>query len=197
MDMHIFTRSAPVVLLPNWQGSERRLHKRAPLKLGECASFAAKLCADECTAAELIESTDSVPPKESKESKAFKESKESFVGHQGKHDQTSRISREEAESPIPAREELNEKKMKAKGDPKKLSTPSFNVSGHHPPLLPSWLLTTGLHHAAGEIEAGKSTLILSGFQDPCGSFLSECLGQGREDVQQEEGRRHACSLEPG
>ena len=50
MGLHAPTIIAPAVMLPTWQGSELRLHKRAPIGIGGWTSLAVtKLCADKCT----------------------------------------------------------------------------------------------------------------------------------------------------
>ena len=121
MGMHVPTTIAPTVMLPNWQGSEHRLHKRGSIKTSEWASFVVMHCADKCTTAkeEVL-----YPPPLRKPS------------NDGKHGRERTIPAEiAAKDPTASPGEVIQRMKQVQGFKNKKKVVGFEVRRLHPPCL--------------------------------------------------------------
>ena len=124
--MHYPANSAPGVMLPGWQGSERRLHKRAPFSMGKGTNSAAsKHCADECT-----------PDDGAEEVNLQKRSIKSFFRYhpltsQGRRDPKGVISEVDALRSPATGEGIIQLKKKYEGDESKKHLLGFEVGRCH------------------------------------------------------------------
>ena len=178
------TSCVPNVMLPIWQGSERRLHKRAPRipnRDSEWASSDAKHCVDRFTAEEAPLPSSYL-------------SRTSPSGLDGEHEPIEKIPYEVAQKPPPKLKELIRISMKAKGDKNLIA---FQVSKLHPSCLCRWDLTASPPHAEGQITRDAYQGSLQSIQADNFSRTKRCGAQGRESVQQKDGQQDACSQQRG
>ena len=137
--MHAPTIIAPAVMLPSWQVGALRLHKRAPIGMGEWTSrTVAEHYADEC-GADVAE----------EELQLEKRNSPPGSPARSKHARVKTVPAEIAvKKPTTSPEEIYQRTKEVEGFRNKKDLVGFEVSGHHPPCLLRRGLT--LFHAGEE-----------------------------------------------
>ena len=116
MDIYDPTPTVAAVMQPNWHGSERHLHKRAPIGEGEWTRPVVKHSADHCMAEEV-------------------DLEKRHIFRVGKYHPSERVPEDIAQAPPPKLKELYRIGRNSKGDKVKEHIAHFQASRHRPPCL--------------------------------------------------------------